>query len=166
MYLSVPVLLVLALAQSTVFTRLHLGGVAPNLVLCAAVVWSLLRGTREGLVWAFVGGLALDLLSAGPLGLSSIALLAVCALAGLAEGHVQPQSTVLSFVSVALGTVVFDVIVLLGLALSGHVLGRLEEVAGLVLASVVLNILGMLPLHWLLRRLYLAAERSEVRLSA
>jgi rod shape-determining protein MreD len=162
----VPLLLLLALTQSTVFTRLHVGGAVPNLVLCAVVVWNLLRGTREGLVWAFVGGLALDLLSAGPLGLSSIALLAVCALAGLAEGRVQPQSLVLSLVAVTLGTMVFDAIVLLGLVLSGHALGQLDVVAGLVLASVLLNVLGMLPLHWLLRRLYLAAERSEVRLSA
>jgi rod shape-determining protein MreD len=159
-------LLLLALAQSTVFTRLHLGGAVPNFVLSAVVVWNLLRGTREGLVWAFVGGLTLDLLSAGPLGLSSIGLLVVCALAGIAEGRVQAQSMALALVSTGVGTVVFDAIVLLGLALSGHAPGRPEEVAGLVLSSVLLNILGMLPLHWLLRRLYLAAERSEVRLSA
>ncbi len=162
-----PLLVVLGVVQSTLFTHLfNLGGVAPNLVLVSVVAWNLLRGTREGFVWAFVGGLALDLLSAGPLGLSSVALLLVCAVAGLTEGHVQPQSLVLALVTTASGTLVYAIVVLIGVALGGQPLESFAVIAGRTLSAMLLNTIAMLPIHWLLRRLYLAAERSEVRLGA
>ncbi len=135
------------------------------LVLVTVVAWSLLRGSREGFVWAFFGGLALDLISSGPLGVSSIALLVVCALAGLTEGHVQSHSILLAVSSAALGTLAFEAIVLLSALAAGHSLGPFRQVAELTLSSLVLNVAFMPPVHWLMRRLYLAAEQSEVRLN-
>jgi rod shape-determining protein MreD len=65
LYWSIPLMLVAAIAQSTLFRHLDLFGAVPNLVLAISVAWTLLRGTHEGLLWAFTGGLALDLLSGG-----------------------------------------------------------------------------------------------------
>jgi len=67
-YYTLPLLLALALLQSTAMPYLKLFGVMPNLMLLTVVAWSLLRGPGEGVVWGFVGGIFLDLFSRAPLG--------------------------------------------------------------------------------------------------
>jgi rod shape-determining protein MreD len=165
--LSVPVLLVAAILQSTLFKQLNFYGAVPNLVLIIVVAWGLLRGGRESYLWAFVGGLALDLLSGGPLGLSSLALLLIAALISLTEGHVHSHATLLALAAAALGTLAFDTVLILGLALGGRqpwVPAGVEPLARQTLTAMAVNTLLMLPTHRILRRLYRAAEQSEVRL--
>ena len=73
------------LLQSTAAARLEIRGVKPDLVLLLLVLGTLIYGSRSGLVWAFVGGIALDIFSGGPMGASSLALMAAVLVAGL--GH-------------------------------------------------------------------------------
>ena len=47
----------------------------PHLVLVVGIVVTVAVGLEAGLVWAFVGGLALDVLADRPLGSTSFALL-------------------------------------------------------------------------------------------
>jgi len=66
---------VTALLELTVGPYLRIGNATPNLVLVFAVVVTIAVGLDAGLVWAFVGGLALDVIAQRPLGSSSFALL-------------------------------------------------------------------------------------------
>jgi len=66
---------VTALLELTVGPYLRIGDATPNLVLVFAVVVTIAVGLDAGLVWAFVGGLALDVIAQRPLGSSSFALL-------------------------------------------------------------------------------------------
>jgi rod shape-determining protein MreD len=66
---------VAALLESTVVPHLDVGGAHPHLVLVLGVVWTVAAGVESGLVWAFAGGLALDILAQRPLGSSAFALL-------------------------------------------------------------------------------------------
>jgi rod shape-determining protein MreD len=84
-YLMVPLLLLAALLQSTAANRLEIGGVKPDLVLLLIISGSLIYGSRPSVVWAFVGGLCLDVFSGGPLGSSSLALMSAAVVAGI--GH-------------------------------------------------------------------------------
>jgi rod shape-determining protein MreD len=79
-----PLLFVAALAQSSFFPALGFVPVRPDLVLQMVVIWTLLRGWRQGLAWGFVGGLMLDLFSGAPFGTATLALLLVafCCSAG------------------------------------------------------------------------------------
>jgi rod shape-determining protein MreD len=65
------------LLELTVGTYLRIDDVAPHLVLVLGVVVVIAVGFEAGIVWAFVGGLALDVLAQRPLGASAFALL-VC----------------------------------------------------------------------------------------
>ncbi len=71
-----PALGLLAMVQSTLGHQLALFQVKPNFMLLLVLVWTLMRGRREGMVVAFLGGFWLDLLALGPLGISSVALIA------------------------------------------------------------------------------------------
>ena len=67
----------IGLLQTTFVPYLSLLGAKPNLMLLVVVAWTLIAGSREGLWWAFIGGLWLDLLGGSPLGASALALVAL-----------------------------------------------------------------------------------------
>jgi len=69
---------VAALIQSTVLPFGAAGAGGLDLVLVIAIVWTMALGLEGGLVWAFLGGLVIDVLLMRPLGLTAfIDLLAV-----------------------------------------------------------------------------------------
>ncbi len=78
-------LLLAGLLQSAFLSQVTLFGVHPNLVLALVVLWGMLRGGRAGLLWAFVGGIELDLYSVTPFGTFTVALLVIALLVGFAD---------------------------------------------------------------------------------
>jgi len=83
LYLGLAILSLVILVQGTLLSRVRIIGVGANLLLVTVVCWSLTRNVQEGLVWAFAGGLGIDLVSGLPLGTSSLALMPTCFLAGI-----------------------------------------------------------------------------------
>ena len=83
--LAIVLPLAAALLQSAVVPFISVGGARPNLPFLVAGSWSIAAGAGEGVWWAFVGGLAADLLSGGPLGAFAVASLPPVALIGLGE---------------------------------------------------------------------------------
>lgn len=68
---------VTALLELTLGPYLRIGDAQPQLVLVFGVIVTIAIGFEAGLVWAFVGGLALDILAPRPLGSTAFAML-VC----------------------------------------------------------------------------------------
>lgn len=68
---------VTALLELSVGPYLRVATAQPHLVLVLGVIATLAIGLETGLVWAFVGGLVLDVLAQRPLGSTAFALL-VC----------------------------------------------------------------------------------------
>ena len=66
---------VTALLELTVGPYLRIGTAQPHLVLVLGIVVTVAIGLEAGLVWAFVGGLVLDVLAQRPLGSTAFALL-------------------------------------------------------------------------------------------
>ncbi|HEV8488575.1 MAG TPA: rod shape-determining protein MreD [Candidatus Limnocylindrales bacterium] len=66
---------VAALLETTIVPHLVVAGAHPHLVLVLGVVWTVAAGVENGLVWAFAGGLALDIFAQRPIGSSAFALL-------------------------------------------------------------------------------------------
>lgn len=69
-------MLVLAIFQATVLPKFPILGFVPLPVLLVALAWGLLHTLEEGVAWAFVGGIFIDLFSIGPMGSTSLALMA------------------------------------------------------------------------------------------
>jgi rod shape-determining protein MreD len=66
---------VTALLELTVGPYLRIGTAQPHLVLVFGIVVTVAIGLEAGLIWAFVGGLTLDVLAQRPLGSTAFALL-------------------------------------------------------------------------------------------
>ena len=128
-------------------------GAEPNLVLLVVVLWSLVRGVDEGLLWAFIGGLLVDTLSGGPLAGTAIALLAAAYLAGQSLGVQVGSQVVRAMFLTALGTAVFHLALLLVLDWTGHAVDWAFSLTRVTGPSVVLNMLVapliLQPLNWL-----------------
>ncbi|MQC25107.1 MAG: rod shape-determining protein MreD, partial [Chloroflexi bacterium] len=75
--LGIGLLPLAALLQSSVLPHLPFAALRPDLMLVIVLAWNLARSHRDGLLWAFAGGLLLDTLSAGPFGAMLLALFVV-----------------------------------------------------------------------------------------
>jgi rod shape-determining protein MreD len=78
-------LILIAVAQSTILSTTGILGVSPNLVLVLILVWSSRYGIREGVVWAFSAGLMIDVLALDPLGSNGLALIVVAVIGSFAQ---------------------------------------------------------------------------------
>ena len=115
-YAMIPLLLFLCLLQSTAVARLKIAGVKPDLVLLMVIIGTLLYGMRPGMLWAFIAGIGLDIFSGGPLGASSLAMMAAVAVAGLGHRPLSRFNLLVPLAAASLGTIVYAVVYLLILA--------------------------------------------------
>ncbi len=156
-YLIIPALGLVAVLQSALLPHARLWGVFPNLMLVVVVSWSLLRGADQGMVWAFVGGLLLDLLSGGPTGAGTLSLMAVAFLAGIGEVNVFRTHLILPLATVLLASLLYGALMLLVLQLTGRPVDWAGSLVTTVVPSAIVNTL-LTPLvygivYWLHRLL-------------
>jgi len=125
-------------------------------MLLVVLVWAVVRSVDEGLVWGFIGGLIVDLISGAPFGATALALLTVAFLAGLPWGQGFGSPVARLLLLALLGVVVYHLVLLAVLAWTGHAVDwgfALMRVAG---PSVLLNVLlapfVRQPLAWLERK--------------
>jgi len=152
---GIALVVFLALLQVSLMPQLPLLGVRPDLVLLFALAWGMVRGSPEGAVLAFGGGLALDALSAFPLGGHALALLlTVVSLAWLGASFYR-ENLLFPVVGAFLGTWIYHLLLLLLAQLWGQTAawgGTLRLVVlplSLVEAALMPLIYG--PLGWLAR---------------
>lgn len=156
LYLIIPLLTGLALAQTVLLSRVSLWGARPDLVLLAVVGWALVQGMEQALVWGVIGGLIVDLLSGGPLGATVLALLAAALLAGQPWGQGLGSPVIRMLFLAFASAVAYHGVLLIVLAWTGHTLDWTWALLRVVAPSALLN--GVLipfvnqPLAWLERQ--------------
>lgn len=116
-----------------------IGGVKPNLVLVAVVIVTVLLGFLPGITWAFVAGLAANLLVGDPLGSVPLSMLIVAALAAGGARVLGRMSWIYPVLAVFAGSIVADAA---SLAI-GQLVADAPLVGGppteIILAAAVLN---------------------------
>lgn len=153
--LGILIPVVAALLQGTVAPLIAVGGARPSLPILVAASWSVAAGAREGVWWAFLGGIVSDLISAGPLGAFALASLPPVAAVGLREGSSRPAPIVVGAVLVGLAALAAGLIYLGVLAVTGLGVSSFPLAAGTTVASAVytgLLALAFYPVARLLRR--------------
>ena len=156
LYLTIPLLTGVALIQTVLLSRVSLWGARPDLMLLVVLVWAVVRGVDEGLVWGFIGGLIIDLLSGGPLGATVLALLSVVLLAGQPWGQGLSSAVARLLIPAFLGVVAYHVVLLLVRGWTGHTVDWAYAVLRVAAPSALLNTVlapfVQQPLGWLERR--------------
>ena len=145
-----------ALLQGTVAPLVAIGGARPLLPILVAGSWAVAAGAREAVWWAFLGGLASDLLSGGPLGAFALASLPPVAAIGIREGgSSRPTPIVLAAVLVGVAALVAALLYLGILVATAQPVGSVPLAAGTAVASAIytgLLALAIYPVARLLRR--------------
>ncbi len=108
-----------ALAEFTIVPYLQIGDAALQPVLIFGAIWTVVGGFEGGMVWAFVGGLALDALSQRPLGSSAFSLLIAMGVAFLVGGGLRRARIAAPIVATAAASLVYTVLLLLVTSLLG-----------------------------------------------
>jgi rod shape-determining protein MreD len=138
-YLVVPLLVVVALLQTTIMPHLAIWGVFPDLSVLVVASRGLLKGSGEGVLWGFITGVALDLLSSAPSGTATVSLIVVGFASGLAKGSVLQAHITLPMLTMFLVTIVYNLTYLLILQISGRTVIWLDSIARIILPSALLN---------------------------
>ncbi|MCA9977824.1 MAG: rod shape-determining protein MreD [Anaerolineales bacterium] len=147
-YLAIRVMLLLAVVQTAVLPRFPILGLVPQLPFLVALAWGLLRGMNEGIIWAFIGGLLLDLFSIAPMGATSFSfMLAILAVIWIENAIPADRFFVPVIMSIA-ATVINLLIYFILLRLLGY--PTTLQGAAALLPTAILHGALILPVYWLL----------------
>jgi rod shape-determining protein MreD len=130
-YLAIPLMAILAIIQSTLLPRVPIFGIVPQLWLVATLAWVTLHGIGDGIIWAFVGGLFIDLFSASPLGTTALALMAAVTVVSFVQRSLPQNRTLMPVLLTILGTFVFWFVYLLLLRIIIPIMARNMEFLGI-----------------------------------
>ncbi len=163
--LGIPLFALAAVLQSTILPRLRVFGGQPDLIVILVLAWATLDRKHEGMAWAFVGGLFLDLFSGAPLGLSSLVLLPIAYLIGLTEAQVYRNNIVLPVILAAGGALAYHVFYALSLRfLVGHPLVWATSFGYVTLPSVLFDVILIIPALTILGRWYDRLHPRQVKI--
>ncbi|HET7077741.1 MAG TPA: rod shape-determining protein MreD [Chloroflexia bacterium] len=146
---GLSLVLLAGLVQATVLPILlpqvaHID-VRPDLVILLVVAVTLADGLREAVIWAFCGGLLLDLLSTLPLGSSALCLLLVVLLARLASSNPFRAHLIMPLGMVFVCTLFYYLLLLSLRTLLGQHFAWLSALGGVVLPTALFNV-ALMPL--------------------
>lgn len=157
---AVAVPLVAALLQAAVVPFVAIGDTRPNLVVLVAASWSVAAGAREAVWWAFVGGIAADLLSGGPLGAGALSALVPVAAVGLGDTQLRPRSVLAGAALVGIASFGAEAIYLVILQVAGVALGNVTALGTSALFTAVYDGVLAIATYPLFRVLHRTTEKQ------
>ena len=156
------VVFVAAMLQVVIVSSLVIAGGAPDLLLVVVVALGLLRGSTPGAVLGFAGGLVVDVVTLGTLGVSSLVLTLAGFWAGrYAEttGRDRRLAPVLAVGTITVLASAFGYV--LYYLLDVEVVAEHALVTALA-PAFVLNVVLALPVYVLVRRIVGEGDRVEI----
>jgi rod shape-determining protein MreD len=150
-FLSIPILVLAAAMQATLAPQIQLLGGRPDLVLLLVLSWAVNAGLDESIIWAFVGGIAQDLLSASPTGTSTLGMIPVVFIIGSLTRQLYNIGFVMLIGLVIAGTIFKTLIEIVVLLLAGYQVG-LVEIGYVLFPTILYNLVFIWPIYWFVRR--------------
>lgn len=153
MRVVIALLLVLfaAVFQATFNPQVRVLGGEPELVFLLVLCWVIRAPLEEGIALAFVGGIALDLLSALPVGLTSAALMLVI----FALDTVRRELSVIGALTIPLfcvgGVLLIKLVNWIALVLVGLPPPIVGTITYIILPSMIYNAVLLAPAFFVVR---------------
>jgi rod shape-determining protein MreD len=168
-FLSIPILVLAAALQVTVAPQISLFGGRPDFVFLLVIAWTLNGTLEQSVIWALVGGICKDLLSAAPLGTSALGLVVIVFLLNALRSQFYTVGFFTLIWATVLGTIFTQALTLIVLILSGFgpapaglsLLGIIsEELISNLLPTLFYHLAGIIPVYIIVRRLQNWANRG------
>ena len=139
-------LIVFAFLQATVFPSSELISIYPDVTLVIILVWSAVRGVRDGLLWAFLAGILLDTLALDPLGANALALLPVVVLGAIAGRAFFQSNLIEPIVACILATFLHALVLLLVRSAGGTAIS-IAPLMRIIMLQTILNVMIVPPIY-------------------
>jgi rod shape-determining protein MreD len=146
-------LMVAALLQSIVGSSLPIVNGRPDFALVVVLAWAMLRGSTEGAIVGFLGGLLLDSVAYTPFGVQTALLGLAGYLTGLPEVNAYRGNLPYFLGAAALATLVYHTLLFLLLQARGLGLPPLIQTYQTAIPAAILNPFLLAPTFVLCRRL-------------
>lgn len=146
-YIAIPLFLLLAVIQTAVLPYFPLFGTVVQLSLLIVISWTLLHGMEEGLIWAFVAGLCVDLFSIGPFGATALAYITAVLIISALQSFFPSGRFFLPIVYAALGTFIYSFVYIPFITLLGY--GTSATISDSI-TLILLSAGFMLPIFWII----------------
>ena len=131
-------------------------GARPDLLLVVVLLWATLRGGGAAAAWGFWGGLVVDLLSGGALGVTILPLVVVASIAAQPIGRALGSEVVRLVLLTLICASVYHVIRLTLLVWTGHTVAWEYSLFHTALPSILLTMvlvpLLYAPMMWFERK--------------
>jgi rod shape-determining protein MreD len=162
--LAFPILGILLVLQSAIFSQIPLLQGTTDLVLLALIAWSLQRRVRTAWQWGIIGGLLVGFVSAVPFYVYVVGYLLAVGFALLLRQRIWQIPLLAMFIATFFGTLVIHIATLIALRVSGTVLPVGASINLIILPSILLNLLLALPFFTLFSDLanFLYPEELEM----
>jgi rod shape-determining protein MreD len=144
-YIGAIILFITALVQSVVLPQAVPISARPHFVVLVVVAVCLAESLYEAVIWGFIGGLMLDLLSgpAFPIGTNALILVLLALLASLGQADPFHNLLLVPLVTVFTATVFYHIL-MMGVSLAlGHSVALLDNMLRVALPGAVLNAILM-----------------------
>ena len=150
-YLSLPILALAIVIQTTVVPQIRFWDGGPDLVFLFVLAWSINAPLEHGVSWALVGGIMQDLMSVAPVGMSSIGLvMIVFAVHGLSRQFHRVGVFLLVGLTLA-GSLFQQMLVWLLFAVLGFNSNLVDDFTYVIVPTIIYNLALILPVYVVVR---------------
>jgi rod shape-determining protein MreD len=162
--IAIPILGILLLLQSAIFSRFPLLHGAADPVLLAVIAWALQKRVQTAWQWGIIGGLFVGFVSALPFWVSMVIYPLAVAVALALRRRVWQVPILAMFIATFALTLLTHLITMAVLRLSGASLPLQQTLNVITLPSLILNLLLAIPTFFLLADLakWVYPEELEV----
>ena len=122
-----------------------------NLVMLFVLCWSVRAGLTESLIWALVGGLAVDSLSVLPLGATSLVLILFAFFVNSVARQLFRVRILFLVAVTPVATVILTLVTLFALALGGLNYDILTLARLVLIPSMIYNLAAVIPVYAVVR---------------
>jgi cell shape-determining protein MreD len=148
--LSLPILGLLLLVQTTIVSRIPLLHGTADLILLALMAWALQKRNKSSWHWAIVGGALVSIASGLPLGIPLLGYGLANGMALVVRRFIWQVPILAMFVVTILGTIITHIVSIVALSLMGVTIPLSQALISITLPSGVLNLLAALPAYAIL----------------
>ncbi|MFN8447337.1 MAG: rod shape-determining protein MreD [Anaerolineae bacterium] len=160
-YWGIPLIALAVILQSTFIPQIRILGGEPDLVFLLTLSWAINGRLEQGVAWAFVGGIAEDLLSAAPTGASVLGLLALVFGIDQLKQQVYRVGFLMVIGIVIAGTILDKLIYMIVVATAGFTIYPLENLTYVILPTIAYNLVFIGPVYWVVRRIQRRTGREQ-----